>query len=180
VRFTLDDTPRVLLVGAPAGDDGDAFGQLEGDASVFVLSAPLVDRVLGPLVPDDVLATAILYLDSITIEGEGRRIELRHDGRVFSNDDGPLEADASERLGDAIERLRIRGASGLGGAATTEPRLRVIVQRGNESDPPRRYEILVGAPTGSGDEAEVRRADLPVTLRVRESDLAPFFEAVRR
>lgn len=186
VRFTLgDDTHTVHLGGVtPEGaDPAGRYARLGDDSAVFVWEESSAARVSFPLVPDDLLATQILYIDSVHLEGEGRALELTHDGQRFTTDDGPLEGDESEALGGAIERFRTQRAERLGdpdpAMGFASPRLTATVHRGNEAEPPRRYQILVGAPTGEGS-SYVRRDDLPVVFVVRDADLEPFFATLRR
>lgn len=168
---------KTVRVGAAT--DGGAFGQVEGDAVVFVLPEELVGELADTFVDRSFLATPLREVESVRVTLEGRERNLAWNGTVFSEGGEPLERGLSERLASAIEGLRATRVGPYAPAAVadglTPPRARVIVTRGAGAEP-REVEVRIGAPTGVEATTHVRRADLEVGATVAESALAPFFE----
>ncbi len=185
VRVTIhlepeEGEPRDVALDLGAATEGGAFARLDGEDAVFVVSDSLTRLVSAPLIARTLLQTPAIELERLVVEAEGVRRELSFDGRRIVGPDGPLPEDRSEALTGAIGRLRAEGATRYGPALASEglapPRARVEIARGEGAQPPLRYVILVGAPTGEGAEVFVRREDLPVTFTVAESAVAPLLD----
>ena len=183
-RFEPEDGEAAdvtLRVGAET--EGGRFAQLEGDPSVFVVGAGFVDRWDAPFVSRRMLDTDVIFIDRVVIESEGTRVELTHDGQVFSGPDGPIDREVSEALGTAIERISASRALHYGPPASIEglspPRARLTIDRGDQSENPGEYTILVGAPTGSEREVFVRLDGVDVTFTVREDTIESLLRPLR-
>ncbi|MEM9071163.1 MAG: DUF4340 domain-containing protein [Myxococcota bacterium] len=168
--------PRDVTLEFGSAAEGGVFARLQGDPAVFVVSESLVDSLRSPRVDRGLLRSEVLYLERLTVEVEGRRAELTHDGSRFVGSDGPLDGETSEAIAGALERLRMEGATRYGPATVAEglvpPRAQIEVVRDAEGEESR-FTIWIGAPTGERNDVYVRRADLDVTFTIDEDRIAP-------
>ena len=88
----------------------------------------------------------------------------REGGRIVDASGAPGRAALFEQIGALVAVGATHYGPPLPEEGFARPRARVVVTRTDGAPAPRSYEILVGAPAGEGDDANVhaRRADLAV------------------
>jgi hypothetical protein len=168
----------VLRIGAPT--EGGAFAQLGSDPTVFVVGSDLVEKLEGPLVSRDLLATETSDLETLAIVRVGQRIELRREGDRWMAGPAAADPDRTTRLLDRLASLRATGTTRWGPAPPehgfgTPTLILEVVRRVGE---PRTYRIEVGAAGATGTEGwyHARRSDLQVGFRLGSGVVQEFLE----
>ncbi|MCA9575313.1 MAG: DUF4340 domain-containing protein [Sandaracinaceae bacterium] len=160
--------PRTHVLKLGADTEGGAFAQLDERREVFVLPGAVVELLLRALVSNDLLRTSRVDLEGVRLEQEGVTIDVTHDGAFFVARGQRIPEERFEPVLMALERMRAE--SGRYGVSF-DPALTVGVTRDERANAPQRYTLRVG-PAGA-THTDVQRADLNVTFRVPNDQVAP-------
>ncbi len=100
---------------------GGAYAKLAGEPGVFVMSRRVVEALQGLLLDRSALMVAPDEAKKVTLERDGKKVELSREGDHFTQTAGPeLGASSVTKIMEALAGLRAEAAVHLGAARPSE------------------------------------------------------------
>lgn len=173
--------PRTVKLSIGSKTDDGSYGRLDTDPAVFIVPKPLEDAASRWLVQRGALRIVVDTIDRITLEGDGKSIELEREGkelRVAGAKDASAKALAAA-IGSALEDLLPVAAVAIGPAEDFHGLKKPIVTIAVKT-PTGDYTVSIGA----GDVYErtsihyARRSGVDATFVVPQSVVRQLLDAL--